>query len=146
MNPPFKNMKAFIKKAYEERSHSITVCLIPARTNTRRKGYDNSMLTDEEVKIIKDYQKGFGMSTMAQHIDALLKDREELKQEVHRLQALCLSKMNQLHEAHAVIEFYASDAFSSDAPGDNVYEDGFNYDDKMGTKARAFLTKYQEGE
>jgi len=35
MNPPYKNMKFFIKKAYEERKNAITVCLIPARTNTR---------------------------------------------------------------------------------------------------------------
>ena len=34
MNPPYKNMKVFIKKAYEERDNAITVCLIPARTNT----------------------------------------------------------------------------------------------------------------
>jgi len=35
MNPPFKNMKLFIKKAFDERPHAVTVCLIPARTNTR---------------------------------------------------------------------------------------------------------------
>jgi len=35
MNPPYKNMKKFIKKAYEERYNAITVCLIPARTNTK---------------------------------------------------------------------------------------------------------------
>ncbi len=35
MNPPFKNMKQFIKKAYDERKNSINVCLIPARTNTK---------------------------------------------------------------------------------------------------------------
>lgn len=35
MNPPFKNMKLFIKKAYEQRNNAITVCLIPARTNTK---------------------------------------------------------------------------------------------------------------
>ena len=35
MNPPFKNMKVFVKKAFEERHRAITVCLIPARTNTR---------------------------------------------------------------------------------------------------------------
>ena len=35
MNPPYKNMKVFIKKAYEERENAITVCLIPARTNTK---------------------------------------------------------------------------------------------------------------
>jgi phage N-6-adenine-methyltransferase len=35
MNPPYKNMKQFIKKAYDERSRAITVCLIPARTNTQ---------------------------------------------------------------------------------------------------------------
>jgi phage N-6-adenine-methyltransferase len=34
MNPPYKDMKKFIKKAYEERNNAITVCLIPARTNT----------------------------------------------------------------------------------------------------------------
>lgn len=34
MNPPYKNMKLFIKKAYEERHNAVTVCLIPARTNT----------------------------------------------------------------------------------------------------------------
>lgn len=34
MNPPYKNMKMFIKKAYDERFNAITVCLIPARTNT----------------------------------------------------------------------------------------------------------------
>jgi phage N-6-adenine-methyltransferase len=35
MNPPFKNMKKFIQKAYDERETAVTVCLIPARTNTR---------------------------------------------------------------------------------------------------------------
>ena len=34
MNPPFKNMKHFVKKAYDERHDAVTVCLIPARTNT----------------------------------------------------------------------------------------------------------------
>jgi len=34
MNPPYKNMKQFIEKAYKERYHAVTVCLIPARTNT----------------------------------------------------------------------------------------------------------------
>jgi phage N-6-adenine-methyltransferase len=35
MNPPYKDMKKYIKKAYEQRHNAITVCLIPARTNTR---------------------------------------------------------------------------------------------------------------
>ena len=35
MNPPFKDMKKFIAKAYEQRHNAITVCLIPARTNTK---------------------------------------------------------------------------------------------------------------
>ena len=35
MNPPFKDMKKFIQKAYEERHNAVTVCLIPARTNTK---------------------------------------------------------------------------------------------------------------
>lgn len=35
MNPPYKNMKTFIKKAFDERENAITVCLIPARTNTK---------------------------------------------------------------------------------------------------------------
>lgn len=35
MNPPYKNMKHFIKKAYDEREKAVTVCLIPARTNTK---------------------------------------------------------------------------------------------------------------
>lgn len=35
MNPPYKNMKQYIKKAYDERNRAITVCLIPARTNTK---------------------------------------------------------------------------------------------------------------
>ena len=35
MNPPFKDMKKFIKKAYEERYNAITVCLLPARTNAK---------------------------------------------------------------------------------------------------------------
>ena len=34
MNPPYKNMKEFVKKAYEQRFNAVTVCLIPARTNT----------------------------------------------------------------------------------------------------------------
>ena len=34
MNPPYKDMKKFIKKAYDERDNAVTVCLIPARTNT----------------------------------------------------------------------------------------------------------------
>lgn len=35
MNPPFKDMKKFIKKAFDERNNCITACLIPARTNTK---------------------------------------------------------------------------------------------------------------
>ena len=35
MNPPYKNMKQFIKKAFDERKNAVTVCLIPARTNTK---------------------------------------------------------------------------------------------------------------
>lgn len=35
MNPPYKNMKQFIKKAWEQRYNAITVALIPVRTNTR---------------------------------------------------------------------------------------------------------------
>ncbi len=35
MNPPYKNMKQFIKKAFDERNNAMTVCLIPARTNTK---------------------------------------------------------------------------------------------------------------
>lgn len=35
MNPPYKDMKKFIKKAYDERNNATTVCLIPARTNTK---------------------------------------------------------------------------------------------------------------
>jgi phage N-6-adenine-methyltransferase len=35
MNPPYKDMKKFIQKAYEERHNAITVCLIPARTNNK---------------------------------------------------------------------------------------------------------------
>jgi phage N-6-adenine-methyltransferase len=36
MNPPYKNMKEWIIKAYNESiiNNSIVVCLIPARTNT----------------------------------------------------------------------------------------------------------------
>lgn len=35
MNPPYKDMKKFIQKAYSERNNAVTVCLIPARTNTK---------------------------------------------------------------------------------------------------------------
>src|ERR1035437_8411179 len=35
MNPPYKNMKKFIKKAYDERASAVTVCLIPASPNTK---------------------------------------------------------------------------------------------------------------
>ena len=35
MNPPYKDMKKFIIKAYEQRNNATTVCLIPARTNTK---------------------------------------------------------------------------------------------------------------
>ena len=35
MNPPFKDMKKFIQKAYDQRDKAVTVCLIPARTNTK---------------------------------------------------------------------------------------------------------------
>lgn len=35
MNPPYKDMKKFIKKAFEQRFNAITVCLVPARTNTK---------------------------------------------------------------------------------------------------------------
>ncbi|KKN72512.1 hypothetical protein LCGC14_0410160 [marine sediment metagenome] len=35
MNPPYADMKKFVQKAYEERVNGVTVCLIPARTNTK---------------------------------------------------------------------------------------------------------------
>ena len=35
MNPPFRDMKKFIRKAFEQRHNAVTVCLIPARTNTK---------------------------------------------------------------------------------------------------------------
>ncbi len=37
MNPPYKNVKKWIIKAYEEsiKHNSIVVCLVPARTNTK---------------------------------------------------------------------------------------------------------------
>jgi hypothetical protein len=35
MNPPYKDMKKFIKKAFDEKDRAITVCLVPARTNTK---------------------------------------------------------------------------------------------------------------
>jgi len=35
MNPPYRIIKLFVKKAYDERHNAITVCLIPARTNTK---------------------------------------------------------------------------------------------------------------
>ena len=36
MNPPYKDMKKWVIKAYEEtqKNNSVVVCLIPARTNT----------------------------------------------------------------------------------------------------------------
>jgi phage N-6-adenine-methyltransferase len=34
MNPPYKHMKKFVEKAYSQRRNAITVCLLPARTNT----------------------------------------------------------------------------------------------------------------
>ena len=35
MNPPYKSIKQFVAKAYEQRHNAVTVCLLPARTNTR---------------------------------------------------------------------------------------------------------------
>ena len=35
MNPPYRDMRKFIEKAYNERAHALTVCLIPARTNNK---------------------------------------------------------------------------------------------------------------
>ncbi len=35
VNPPYKNMKTFIKKAFDSRDSSVSVLLIPARTNTK---------------------------------------------------------------------------------------------------------------
>jgi phage N-6-adenine-methyltransferase len=35
MNPPYKDMKKFIKKAFDEWDNAITVCLVPARTNNK---------------------------------------------------------------------------------------------------------------
>ena len=37
MNPPYKTMKEWVKKAYEEsrKDNTTVVCLIPARTNTK---------------------------------------------------------------------------------------------------------------
>ena len=35
MNPPYRMMKQFVKKAFDQRGNAVTVCLLPARTNTR---------------------------------------------------------------------------------------------------------------
>jgi phage N-6-adenine-methyltransferase len=36
MNPPYKDLKTWVKKAYEEsRKGAVVCCLIPARTNTK---------------------------------------------------------------------------------------------------------------
>lgn len=35
MNPPYKTMRKFVEKAYGESGNAVTVCLLPARTNTR---------------------------------------------------------------------------------------------------------------
>lgn len=35
MNPPYKTMKKYIKKAFDQRDNAVTVCLVPAKTNTR---------------------------------------------------------------------------------------------------------------
>ena len=34
MNPPYKTVGQFVKKAWEQSSNASTVCLVPARTNT----------------------------------------------------------------------------------------------------------------
>jgi phage N-6-adenine-methyltransferase len=34
MNPPYREVGRWVKKAFEESSHAIVVCLVPARTNT----------------------------------------------------------------------------------------------------------------
>lgn len=34
MNPPYKTMSKFVEKAFNERGRAVTVCLIPAKTNT----------------------------------------------------------------------------------------------------------------
>jgi phage N-6-adenine-methyltransferase len=35
MNPPYKDLKKFVQKAHDEAFRAVTVCLIPARTNTK---------------------------------------------------------------------------------------------------------------
>ncbi len=54
VNPPYKNMKAFIKKAYDERERAVTVCFIPARTNTR---WWHDMCMEGEVYFIRGRPK-----------------------------------------------------------------------------------------
>lgn len=34
LNPPYNRVSVFVKKAFDERDRALTVCLIPARTNT----------------------------------------------------------------------------------------------------------------
>ena len=56
MNPPYKNVKKWIIKAYEEsiKHNSIVVCLVPARTNTKW-WHDDCM--KGEIRFIKGRPK-----------------------------------------------------------------------------------------
>jgi len=54
LNPPFVNMKNFIKKAFLERERAFTILLIPARTNTV---WWHEMCMQGEVLFIKGRPK-----------------------------------------------------------------------------------------
>jgi len=99
---------------------------------------ESPMLSEEEIKEIKENHSsllvcGFDhedTELLHQHVDALLQDREELKQ--------------QLAEARAVIEFYADDP-SIDYCGDTYEQSDVDGTlSVVGSKACEFLTQYPE--
>ena len=59
MNPPYSNVKDWIKKAYNSRRKSVVVCLVPARVDTR--WFHDYCTYAKEIRFVKGRLK-FGES------------------------------------------------------------------------------------
>ena len=71
MNPPYgREIKKWIKKAYEESRHSVVVCLIPSRTDTAW-WHDYCMKADE-IRFLRGRVRFVGGSSSAPFPSAIV--------------------------------------------------------------------------
>lgn len=75
MNPPYgKDIKKWIKKAYEESNHATVVCLIPSRTDTK---YWHEYCLKGEVRFIRGRLRFSGHTAPAPFPSAIVIFRKQ---------------------------------------------------------------------